>query len=265
MAPADLFDLTGKVALVTGANSGLGFGFASSVAKCNGDVVIWSRRADKNEEAAKALLEMGAGRVFTQSVDVTSEEQVIAAMAEAVDEMGRIDGVVANAGFATMEPFHEMKTETYEALLAVSQHGGFFTIREGVKHMKARAEAGDPGGSIIVCGSLTNIFGHVGLAHYAAAKGAVAGMMRCIAVEYGNDGIRANMVAAGLMYTEILGGIPEDQLPYTDILRDQNPIPRWGYPDDLEGITAYLMSDCSSYHTGDLIVVDGGQSKVSMT
>jgi len=265
MAAADLFDLTGKVGLVTGANSGLGFGFASGIAKCNGDVVVWGRRADKNEEAAALLREMGTGRVFTQAVDVASEDQVVAAMAEAVEEMGRVDGVVANAGGVSIAPFHEMTTDTYESLLAVSQHGGFFTLREGVKHMKARADAGDPGGSVIVCGSLTNIFGHALLAHYAAAKGALAGMMRCIAVEYGNDGIRANMVAAGLMYTGFMGGIPEEQMPMTATLQESNPIPRWGYPADVEGITAYLMSDCSSYHTGDLIVIDGGQSKVSLT
>ncbi len=265
MAAADLFDLTGKVGLVTGANSGLGFGFASGMAKCNADVVVWGRRADKNEEAVALLDAMGTGRVFTQAVDVSSEDQVVAAMAEAVEEMGRVDGVVANAGGVSLAPFHEMTTDTYESLLAVSQHGGFFTLREGVKHMKARADAGDPGGSVIVCGSLTNIFGHAGLAHYAAAKGALAGMMRCIAVEYGHDGIRANMVAAGLMYTGFMGGIPEAQMPMTAILEQSNPVPRWGYPADVEGITAYLMSDAASYHTGDLIVIDGGQSKVALT
>ena len=264
MTPRDLFDLTGKVVLVTGANSGLGFGFASGVAKCGGDVVVWGRRAEKNEEAAEHLLAMGAGRVHTQCVDVSSEDQVTRATTEAIDAMGRIDGLVANAGFSTMRPFHEMTTQDYEAMLAVSQHGGFFTLREGVRHMKARADAGDPGGSVIVCGSLTNIFGHRDLAHYAAAKGAMAAIMRCLAVEYGNDGIRANMVCAGLFYTGMLGGVPEDQLPYTDVLREKNPIPRWGYPADIEGITAYLMSDCSSYHTGDLIVIDGGMSKLSL-
>src|SRR6267142_2617464 len=124
MSAASLFDLTGKVGLVTGANSGLGFGFASGIAKCGGDVVVWGRRADKNEQAAEQLRKMGARRVHCQSVDVADE----------------------------------------------AQHGAFFTLREAVKHMKARADAGDPGGSIIVCGSLTTFMGHAGIAHYAAAK-----------------------------------------------------------------------------------------------
>jgi NAD(P)-dependent dehydrogenase (short-subunit alcohol dehydrogenase family) len=266
MTAADLFDLTGKVGLVTGANSGLGFGFASGIAKCGGDVVVWGRRADKNEEAAAQLREMGAARVHCQSVDVSDEAQVVAGMTEAVEVMGRVDGIVANAGFVTFAPLHEMSTETYNELLAVAQHGGFFTLREGVKHMKARADAGDPGGSVIVCGSLSVFMGHKGLAHYGAAKAAMASIMRSIAVEYGRIGIRANMVAAGMIYTGMVAEQPRDAVAYLEqVLEKRNPIPRIGYPEDVEGITAYLMSDCSKYHTGDIIVIDGGQSIRTLT
>ena len=266
MTALDLFDLTGKVGLVTGANSGLGFGFASGIAKCGGDVVVWGRRADKNEQAAEQLRKMGAGRVHCQSVDVADEAQVVAGMAEAIEAMGRIDGVVANAGGVSGAPLHKMSTQMYNDLLAVSQHGGFFTLREGVKHMKARADAGDPGGSIIVCGSLTTFMGHAGIAHYAAAKGAMASIMRSIAVEYGRDGIRANMVVAGLFYSGLFENAPDRVVePLKQVMREKNPIPRMGYPEDLEGITAYLMSDCSKYHTGNLIVIDGGQSITTLT
>jgi NAD(P)-dependent dehydrogenase (short-subunit alcohol dehydrogenase family) len=266
MSSQELFDLTGKVGLVTGGNSGLGFGFASGIAKCGGDVVIWGRRKDKNDEAAEHLRAMGAGRVHTQAVDVSSEEQVVSGMAEAIEVMGRLDGAVVNAGSSSMSPFHEMTTQIYEDLLAVSQHGGFFTAREAVRHMKARADAGDPGGSLIFCGSLTVFQGHAGLEHYAAAKGAMASMMHSIAAEYGRDGIRANMVCAGLMHSGMVDAVPEEFLAtLTAVLEEKSPVPRWGYPSDLEGITAYLMSDCSSYHTGDIIVIDGGQSRVSLT
>ena len=209
MSAASLFDLTGKVGLVTGANSGLGFGFASGIAKCGGDVVVWGRRADKNEQAAEKLRKMGAGRVHCQSVDVSDEKQVVDGMAEAVEAMGRIDCVVANAGGVSGAPLHQMTTQMYNDLLAVAQHGGFFTLREAVKHMKARADAGDPGGSIIVCGSLTTFMGHAGIAHYAAAKGAMASIMRSIAVEYGRDGIRANVVCAGLFWNGPMENAPE--------------------------------------------------------
>lgn len=260
MAASDLFDLTGKVGLVTGANSGLGFGFASGMARCGADVVVWGRRAAENEKAAEKLRRLGARRVTTASVDVSVEAQVVAGMQAAVVEMGRLDCVVANAGFVDGAPFHELTTERYEAMQAVAQRGSFFTLREAVKHMKARADAGDPGGSLILCGSLTNERGVPGLAHYGAAKGAAAAMIRSIAAEYGRIGIRANVVAAGTFYTGIMHGIPEDKLPMTAAIKARNPIPRLGYPEDLEGITAYLMSDSSRYHTGDVIVIDGGQS-----
>lgn len=260
MSPSDLFDLTGKVGLVTGANSGLGFGFASGMARCGADVVVWGRRADQNADAAARLRDLGSGRIFCQSVDVASEEAVVASMHEAVDEMGRLDCVVANAGFADIVPLHELSTDRYAALLAVNQHGAFFTLREAVKHMKARADAGDPGGSLIACGSLSNARGVPGMAHYGAAKGAIESMIKSIATEYGRDGIRANVVAAGAFYTGIMGGVPEDAIPLTKVLQDRNPIPGWGYPADVEGITAYLMSDCSRFHTGDVIVIDGGQT-----
>ena len=99
---SSMFDLTGRVVVVSGGNAGIGFGFARGIARAGGDVVIWGRRAEKNDEAAKALTEFG-GRVFTQQVDVSDEARVVAAMAEAVEEMGRVDGVIANAGLMTNE------------------------------------------------------------------------------------------------------------------------------------------------------------------
>ena len=156
---SNLFDLTGKVALVTGGNSGLGLGFATGIAKCGGDVVVWGRRADRNAQAEALLLAAGAGRVWSQTVDVSVEEQVVEGMVAAAAHMGRIDCVVQNAGNSSLAPFHEMTTEMYNSLLAVAQHGGFWTLREAVKHMVARAEAGDPGGSLLLCGSLTQFRG----------------------------------------------------------------------------------------------------------
>jgi NAD(P)-dependent dehydrogenase (short-subunit alcohol dehydrogenase family) len=254
-----LFDLSGKVGLVTGGNQGLGLGFATGMAKCGADVVIWGRREDRNAEAAAELRAYGV-RVLTQEVDVRDEQAVREAMDTAATEMGRIDCVVANAGTNSHPPsFHEMPSEMYHDLLAVSQHGVFYTLREAVKHMKARADAGDPGGSLIACGSLMAIRGAATLEHYGAAKAAALAMVRGIAVEYGRHGIRANMVAAGYFDTDLTRSTHVDPSRGKK-LGSRYPIPRIGKPSDLEGITAYLMSDASSYHTGDLIVVDGGLS-----
>jgi NAD(P)-dependent dehydrogenase (short-subunit alcohol dehydrogenase family) len=254
-----LFDLSGKVGLVTGGNQGLGLGFATGMAKSGADVVLWGRRADKNAEAAAQLQAHGV-RVFTQEVDVRDEQAVVESMAAAVTEMGRIDCVVANAGTNSHpDSFHEMSSSMYHDLLAVSQHGVFYTLREAIKHMKDRADAGDPGGSLIACGSLMAIRGAARLEHYAAAKAAALAMVRGVAVEYGRIGVRANMVAAGYFDTDLTRSTHVDPSRGRK-LGSRYPIPRVGEPSDLEGITAYLMSDASSYHTGDLIVIDGGLS-----
>ena len=249
-----------RTALVTGANQGLGLGFATGMAKCGADVVIWGRREDRNQAAAEDLRRYG-GRVFTQAVDVTDEGQVARGIDAAVAEMGRLDCVVANAGAAAVpDAFHNLATDEYHAVLAAAQHGAFFTLREATRHMVARAEAGDPGGSLIACGSLSAIRGIPQRQHYGAAKGAVLAMILAIAVEYGRLGIRANVVAAGYFDTALGGRSPEHQAVRNEEIRTRYPIPRAGAPADLEGITAYLMSDASSYHTGDVIVIDGGKS-----
>jgi NAD(P)-dependent dehydrogenase (short-subunit alcohol dehydrogenase family) len=251
------FDLSGKVTLVTGGNSGLGLGWATAVAQAGGDVVIWGRRAEANERAAGSLREHGC-RVLTQSFDVSNEGQVVAATAAAVEEMGRIDGAIANAGMSTHpHGFAAMDSEVWHGLLAVNLHGAYYTLREVVRHMLARGEAGDPGGSLITCGSLAVTNGVPAIEHYAAAKGALAAMTRSLAVELGRHGIRANMVLPGRIATNLGGSTPDEKEALVD-RASVIPIPRLGTPADCGGIVVYLLSDAASYHTGDLITVDGG-------
>jgi NAD(P)-dependent dehydrogenase (short-subunit alcohol dehydrogenase family) len=252
------FDLSGKTALVTGGNSGLGLGFAHGVAKAGADLVIWGRRAEKNEEAAAELRQHGV-RVLHQTVDVAEEEQVESAMADALAEVGKIDCVFANAGISSRPPsFHEMTSEMWHELLGVSLHGAFYTLRATLAHMVQRSEAGDPGGSVVVCGSLLVHIGVPRLQHYGAAKGGLMAVTRSIATEYGGYGIRANMIAPGY-FASGLGRDPEVVEMREQQMRERNPIARMGQPEDLEGIAIYLMSDASSYHTGDVIVIDGGK------
>jgi NAD(P)-dependent dehydrogenase (short-subunit alcohol dehydrogenase family) len=258
MKRKNLFDLSSRVALVTGANSGLGFGFAEGIAQCGGDIVVWGRREHANAEAAEKLAEYGV-RVHHQSVDVADEAAVRAGFAAAVAAMGRIDCVIANAGMLSdTVPYHERTTESWHRLLAVNLHGAHFTLQEAVRHMLSRAEAGDPGGSLLICGSLTTAYGVPGIQHYAAAKGALGVVSKCIAVEYGRAGIRCNVVLPGFILTG--GKTKEDEAdePLTEMLRERTPIPRWGYPEDFGGLAAYLMSDAASFHTGDFITIDGG-------
>jgi len=249
------FDLTGKVALITGGNSGIGLGYGEAIARAGGDVVLWGRRAERNAEAAKRVAAHGV-RVLTEQVDVTDEAAQIRGFEHAIAEMGRLDCVIANAGFAGLTPLVDLTTDEFAKHIAVSEVGGFVTLREGARHMVRRAEAGDPGGSLIATGSLTNFNGTWGVGHYAAAKSALAALIRTFAVELGAHGIRANMVCAGLIATDMTGG-PESGL--RQIAEERTPIPRMGTPEDLGGIVVYLMSDASRYHTGDVITVDGGR------
>ena len=148
-----LFDCTGKVTMVTGGNGGVGLGFAMGCAKMGGDIAIWARNEEKNA-AAKARLEAaGAGRVEAYVVDVSSEEQVITGYDRLMADFGRVDCVFANSGGAPMyDSVFDMPTQAWHDFQAVALHGAFFTLREGARHMVARAEAGEPGGSLVACG-----------------------------------------------------------------------------------------------------------------
>jgi len=249
----NLFDLTGKVALVTGGNSGLGLAMAEGLARAGADVVIWGRREDQNARAAEALRAHG-GRVSHRAVDVSNEQAVVDGFAAALTEFGRLNCVIANAGTAGLSPIQEMTGEAWHGLLAVNLHGVFYTVREAARHMKERAEAGDRGGSIILNGSLTVFSGVAGLAHYAAAKGGLNSMSKTLAVELGAHDVRVNVICPGFIPTDIAG----DAQAMIDATLARSPIKQIGRPEDLQGIVVYLASDMSRYHSGDTITLDGG-------
>jgi len=251
------WDMSGKVVVITGGNAGIGLGFARGIAKAGGDVVLWGRRKDRNDEAAATLAEFGT-RIFCQQVDVSDEARVIEAMAEAVEKMGRVDGVIANAGMMKNQgSFLNMTSEAWHQLLAVNQHGAMYVAREGARHMKARFDAGDPGGSILFCASLSAVTGSPGMQHYNAAKGAMASMARGIAVDLGKYAVRANTVCPGYTISETVID-PGPDHPMGRQVRERTPLSRFGTPEDFEGIGVYFMSDASRFHTGDLVKVDGG-------
>ncbi|MET0181952.1 MAG: SDR family oxidoreductase [Caulobacterales bacterium] len=262
----NLFDLTGKTALVTGGNSGLGLGFARGMAKQGADIMLWSRGLERNKVAEEELREYGA-KAYSRSVDVSSEEAVKDGIADAVARMGRLDCVVANAGaFSAAPSFEEMDADMWHTLLNTNLHGAFYTLREGARHMVERAKKGDPGGSLMICGSLSIFAGVPGMAHYGAAKGALVSVMKSAAVDLGKYGIRVNVVAPGYIKTheatwESRGEPPKNPPPpgpHDQIFINSTPLGRVGYPNDFEGIAAYLASDAARFHTGDVITIDGG-------
>jgi NAD(P)-dependent dehydrogenase (short-subunit alcohol dehydrogenase family) len=254
-----LFDLTGKVVLATGANSGIGLAFLQGCARHNADVVVWGRRAEKNAEAVAALKQLGAKRAHAEAVDVSDEAAVIKAFANTLQTMGRVDCVFANAGIHhRATSFADLTTESYHALLNINLHGAFYTLREAAKHMRARAQAGDPGGSLVACGSLSMFHGLQGMEHYAAAKGALSAMIKGMAVELGPYGVRANMLAPGFIITGFVDGDPR-AAAISDRFAAITPLGRPGNLSDIEGPAVYLASEASKFHTGDILVVDGGR------
>jgi len=251
------FDLSGKVALVTGGNGGIGFGMADALAQAGADVVIWGTKEAKNREAGKKLAGYGK-RVASRVVNVSNEAEVVAGMAAAVSDMGRVDCVIANAGIGGgARSFSEMTIETWRRVHAVNEEGAFFTLREAAKHMVERAGRGDAGGSLIGVASLAGLEGAGRNEAYSATKGALLAMMRSIAVEHARYGVRANAIAPGWIATDMTQGMQTNPAFQEKVL-PRVPMRRWGEPADFGGIAVYLASDASKYHTGDTFVIDGG-------
>ncbi len=255
-----LFNCAGKVTLVTGGNGGIGLGFAMGIAKQGGDIAIWARNAEKNAAAKSELLAAGAGRVETYIVDVGSEEAILAGYDQLLKDFGRIDCVFANSGASPRyNSVFDMPSDHWHEFQKVALHGAFFTLREAARHMKARAEAGEPGGSLVACGSLSMFHGLAGKMEYAASKSAVAAVIRCLAAEMGQYGVRANVVAPGLIITPMMGPADGPAIQYLEsVYTPVTPMKRVGRPEDFEGIGAFLCSNASAFISGETITVDGG-------
>ena len=249
------FDLAGKVALVTGGNSGIGLGMAEGLAGAGADVCIWGTNESKNAAAEEQLNAYGR-RVLVQRCDVGSEEEVEQAFARTLEELGRVDACFSNAGVPPLAPsFVDMTTEEWQRVLRVNLDGAFFTLRAAVRHMVERGG----GGSLAATSSLASIEGQARGQHYAAAKGGVISVIKAIAVEYARQGIRANAIVPGWIDTPMTGPILNMDAFKEKVLK-RVPFRRWGVPSDFAGIAVYLAGDASAYHTGDTFVIDGGYS-----
>jgi NAD(P)-dependent dehydrogenase (short-subunit alcohol dehydrogenase family) len=250
------FDLTGKVALVTGGNGGIGLGMAEGLAAAGANVAIWGQNPEKNAKAEEALKAHGV-EVLVQKVDVADEAAVVAGVAEVLKTFGRLDFCAANAGIGGGAPFTEMTTEKWRRVTTVNLDAVFWTFREAAKHMVERAQAGDPGGSLVVTSSTSAIHGAPRNEAYAATKGAVLSMVRGLAVEFARYGVRANSILPGWIATDMTAGAQGNDKFNDQVIR-RVPMRRWGEWEDFAGIAVYLASDASKFHTGDSFVIDGG-------
>jgi len=251
------FDLTGKTALITGGNSGIGLGMAEVLAQAGAAVCICGTNAEKNA-AALAKIKSHGGKAMALHCDVGDEAQVEKRFAETVAALGPIHACFANAGVsgrASIKSFTEMTTEEWKRVTRVNLDGAFFTLRAAAKHM---AEHGK-GGALVGTASLAAISGQPRGEHYAATKGGLISMIRALAVEFARSGIRANAILPGWIDT----AMTEKALnwdKFREKVLPRVPARRWGKPEDFGAIAIYLVSDASSYHTGDTFLIDGGYS-----
>jgi len=252
------FDLTGKVALVTGGNSGIGLGMAEGLASHGADIAIWGTNPDKNDAAVDQLSRYDV-EVLSIVCDVSDEAAVVAAMSDTVAELGRVDAVFVNAGVSSRSSsFVDMTADDWRRVMAVNLDGAFFTAREAARHMVARHESGDDaGGSIVFTTSGSAFYGQQSGQNYGASKAGVNAMMKGIAVQHARHGIRANSVLPGWIETEMTAPAMGWDRFVANVL-PRVPERRWGRGDDFSGIAVYFASDASRYHTGDVVTIDGG-------
>jgi NAD(P)-dependent dehydrogenase (short-subunit alcohol dehydrogenase family) len=255
-----MFDLSKRVAVITGGNGGIGLGIAQALAQHGCAISIWGRNAEKNAAAAASLASTGA-RVRTQVCDVSKRDDAARAAQATLDEFGRIDGCFANAGIGGggRHAFIDRTDEDWHRVLSVNLDGVFHALQPILRHMVDRAGKGDAFGRIAATSSMASLFGTARNEHYAASKAALNALMRALAVEHARYGITANAILPGWIDTEMTEPLQANDKFMGNVM-PRIPMRRFGQPGDFGGIAVYLMSTASAYHTGDCIVIDGGYS-----
>jgi NAD(P)-dependent dehydrogenase (short-subunit alcohol dehydrogenase family) len=251
MAPRDLLDMTGRVALVTGAGTGLGARFCMALAEHGAAVVAVARRAEKVEGVAEAIRKAG-GRAIAVSGDVTDTASIASAFDAAEKAFGTVDAVVANAGIAVPGRAAEISDEDWRRTMATNLDGVFFTAREAAQRL---LKAGKHGAIVNIASILGYGVGK-GNASYAVSKAAVIQMTQALALEWAFKGIRVNAIAPGYVVTDI----NRDYLAGkgAEMTKDI-PVGRFGQEHDLDGALLLLLSEAGAFMTGTTITVDGGQ------
>jgi len=253
-----LFDLTGRVAVITGGNGGIGLGIAQALSDAGCTVSIWGRSADKNNKAAESI---GAkpGQVHTQVCDVTDPAAVAAAMEATLAALGRVDGCFANAGIGGggRHSFIARTADDWRTMFTTNLDGVFHAFQAAARHMTERAAKGDAFGRLVATSSMAALFGTARNEHYAASKAAVNALVRALAVELARHGITANAILPGWTRSDMTDDIFSNEKFIANVM-PRIPMRRFGEPKDFGGIAVYLMSGASSYHTADCFLIDGG-------
>jgi NAD(P)-dependent dehydrogenase (short-subunit alcohol dehydrogenase family) len=248
-----LFDLTGKVALVTGASRGLGQYFARALARAGADLAITSR--DKSTLAGFAEEIGSLGRhAFCTGLDVRDQTSIQQAIAAIQNNFGRIDILVNNAGCNIRKPALEVSWDDWNTILDTNLRGPFFVAQAVARGMVHRGY-----GRIINIGSVTSVQGYAGLGPYGASRGGIRQLTMSLADDWGSRGITVNCLAPGWFKTE-QNRVLYENAAWVEYICDRIPVKRPGRPDDLDGAIVFLASESSRYITGQTLLVDGGIS-----
>ena len=247
----ELFDLSGKVAIVTGGNGGIGLGMARGLAKAGAAVAVVGRDREKSRDAASSLGE----RAFAIEADVTRSADIDAMVAEVAERAGRIDILVNNAGLNIRKRPEDLEESEWRTVLDTNLTSAFLCSRACFPHMRAAG-----GGKILNNGSMMSLFGAPWTPAYAASKGGMVQLTKSLATAWAEDGIQVNCFLPGWIDTDLTQRAREQVPELHDRVLARTPADRWGDIDDFQGIAVFLASRASDFVTGAVITVDGGFS-----
>lgn len=252
--------MNGKIALVTGGARGIGFGCAKRFADDGASVAIVDVERELGERAAASLRDAG-GRAMFIACDVGSKAEVDAAIAATIGAYGRIDVLVSNAGINRPKDFLELSETDFDDVIRINLKSVFLFGQGVAKHM---VESGIPGSIINMC-STSAVMTMPTLAAYAASKGGIAALTNAMALSLAPRGIRVNAIGPGTILTELTKARLWDDRKTRDSILSRTPLGRFGEPDDVAGVAAFLASDDSAYLTGQVIYLEGGRMGLNYT
>ena len=251
----NLFDLSGRTAIITGGNGGLGLAMARGLAKAGANIAIWARNDAKNAAARAELKALGSGDVIALACDIAEEGSIEAAMAATLEALGRADVCFANAGISGAGTAIPDITAEGDHTMSVNTRGAALVYKHVTRHMIARAKEGDAGGKLIATSSGQSIMGVNRSSDYAASKAALNGLTRAAAFELARHQITANALLFGFYETDITA---KADPRFGEWMAKRIPLRRSGDLAGLEGLAVFFASPHSDYITGQCLPVDGG-------